>query len=259
MCGMGFWPVVRHVVQNSDIVVLIVDARMPRLSRNEELERAVLRYRKQLVTVFNKIDLIPQKELLHLRELYPEAFFVSGNKNIGLKKLKEGLFIIAKRYTDSEPKIGVVGYPNVGKSSVINALAKRARAKVSNVAGTTKGVQWIRAGGLLVSDTPGVIPIDDSAITLGMWGAKNPEKLKFPEIAAYALIAHLRRTRSLRSLETAYNIRFSASDSETVLQELGKKRGFLKKGGIIDERRTAIQLLREWQKGVIRIHSTTGP
>lgn len=250
---MGFWPVVKHVVQNCDIIVLVVDARMPALSRNEELESMIIRYGKKLLVCFNKIDLISQKELQELRKMYQHAVFVSGNKNMGLRTFKERLFIEAKKFTQSEPKIGVVGYPNVGKSSVINALAKRSRAKVSNVAGTTRGVQWIRAGGLLISDTPGVIPMRDNSLILGAMGAKNPEKLEFPERAAYELIRHLVKKGAKNALEEFYKTELKKNPEEALI-DIGKKRGLLKKGGVVDERRTAIQVLRDWQNGKIKVY-----
>ena len=85
-------------------------------------------------------------------------------------------------------KIGVVGYPNVGKSAIINVLARRARAPVSQKAGTTRGIQWIKVGGLLILDSPGVIPFYDGELDLGVMGAKNPEKIKDIEKIAWEII-----------------------------------------------------------------------
>ena len=81
---MGYWPVVENVLKNSDIVVLVLDARMPELSRNKELERKVINYGKELVYAYTKIDLLSPGVLSELKKQYPEGFFVSGTKNGGL-------------------------------------------------------------------------------------------------------------------------------------------------------------------------------
>lgn len=248
---MSFWPVVKFVINEADIVLLVVDARMPDASRNEVLEKIVEKKNKKLLIVFNKIDLIDEKTLRALKKSHPFSFFVSGSRNIGLRKLKKSLYVLAKKMNLEEPKIGFVGYPNVGKSSVINALAKRARAKVSGVAGTTRGVQWIKVGKLKILDSPGVIPVEDKASKLSLIGAKNPEKLKYPILSAYHLIRKFIEEGKQKSLEEKYKIKIEGDNLQDVLISIGKKRGFLKKGGIVDENRTAIQLLRDWQSGEI--------
>lgn len=244
---MGFWPVVKHVVKNTDIVLEIADARMPYISRNRELEKMIRFHRRKYFLVFNKIDLVSGRELKKLRDNYKHAFFVSGNKNIGLSKLKANLLIEAKKL-GRDIKVGVVGYPNVGKSAVINALGKRAKAKTSRVAGTTKGIQWIKTGNILILDSPGVVPIKDSETKLGILGAKNPEKIKNLQKIVFALINELGK----EVIEKNYKIKIEKSDDETaILEKIGRKRGFLLKKGIVDENRTYLSILRDWQKGKI--------
>ena len=94
---MGFWPIVKIVMKRSDIVLFVLDARMPELSRNKEIEKLVGIYGKELVYVFTKTDLVSTERLKELREQYPNDYFVSGNKNLGMSKLKTGLLIKAKR------------------------------------------------------------------------------------------------------------------------------------------------------------------
>ena len=247
---MGFWGIVRRVVMESDIVILVLDIRMPELSRNKELEDIIARYHKELFFVFNKIDLVSLKYLNFVKEKYRDAFFVSGARNIGISELKSSLLISAKRRGIKDPRIGVVGYPNIGKSAIINALAKRARAKVSARAGTTRGMQWINAGSLLVLDSPGVIPFSDDEIRLGVLGSKNPEKLKNPEKVASAVIRiFLDYDKSI--FENCYDIKIS--DLDLILEDIARKKGFLLKGGIIDERRAALVILKDWQTGKLRL------
>jgi ribosome biogenesis GTPase A len=248
---MGYWPVVKKVVKDSDIILFILDARMPEMSKNPVLEGMVKKENKELMMVFTKSDLVREGELVRLREKFREAFFVSGTKNLGMKKLKEGIMIRAKKKGLESPYVGVVGYPNVGKSAIINALAKRARAKVSSIAGTTKGIQWINAGSLKILDSPGVVPMKDSELKLGMIGAKNVEKMKKPEQVVFGIIKNI-IIKNKNSFERFYNVALEEGDNEyDILVKVGKARGFLVKGGKVDERRTMVQIIRDWQEGKI--------
>jgi ribosome biogenesis GTPase A len=249
--GMSFWPLVKRVVKDSDVILLILDARMPETSRNKKIERMARMHGKELFYVFNKIDLVPQKYLNELRERYRGAFFFSGVKNIGISKLKSGVMISAKRRGIGEPLVGIVGYPNVGKSAVINALCKRAKTKVSRVAGTTRGIQWVNSGSLRILDSPGVVPIDDKETKLGVMGAKNPERLKNIERIAMKIISGL-LGRGKDALERHYKIKADGDEYEVLLL-IGRKRGFLRKGGEVDERRTALTIIRDWQSGKLGV------
>jgi len=248
---MGYWPVVKKVLKDSDVVLEILDARMPELSRNKELERKVKMYKKHLVLVFTKIDLVSGRVLDDLRKEYKNAFFVSGTKNIGISKLRTGLLILRKRMKIEDLKVGVVGYPNMGKSAIINALVRRARAKVSRYAGTTKGIQWIKRGNLMILDSPGVVPFYDNEVKLGLLGSKNPEKIRNPQRVVFAVIKNFMK-RNKEALEKFYGIEVKG-DEYDVLLAIGEKRKFLRKGGVVDERRTEMQILRDWQRGKLRI------
>lgn len=244
----GFWSIVQHVIREADLVVFVLDARMPELSRNARLEELIRGENRQLFSVFTKSDLLSPEVAASLKQQYPEAFFVSGTRNIGLKKLKTQLLIEGKRLGREKPKVGVVGYPNVGKSALINALAHRARARVSPKAGTTRGVQFVRAGSLKILDTPGVIPYEDKEDRLGMIAAKNPEKLKDPEKVALEIIALFLKQGSM-ALSKQYSIETTHSEPYDILLRIGKHRGFLKRGGEVDEMKTALTIVRDWQRG----------
>jgi len=275
---MGYWPVVKRVVKDSDIVLFVLDARMPELSYNMQLEKMLKMYRREFVKVFTKIDLVSNSELDRLRKKYRGDYFVSGVKNIGMSKLKEGLMIMAKRGGVKEPFIGVVGYPNVGKSAIINALAKRAKAKVSGRAGTTKGIQWVNAGSLRILDSPGVVPFEDNEVGLGLLGAKNVEKMKRLDKVTFAIIdrfleSDVSRLEELYSFKTdkgddakvhcegcgTLDIQMSKKkqkrplDAYDVLLKIGLAKGFLIKGGKVDERRAMEKIVRDWQSGVLRL------
>ena len=250
---MGFWPVTKRVIKDAELVLIILDARMPELSINKELERVLEYYQKPYVYVFNKIDLVSEEALKKLKSEYKNAFFVSGTKNIDIGLLKRGLLIELKRMKSKENLIGVVGYPNTGKSAVINALAKSDKAKVSRIAGTTRGMQWINAGALRVIDSPGVVPFEDREIKLAVLGAKNPEKLKDPIKAVFEMIRTFKKTNK-ESFRINYGIEdIEGMDEQEIFWEIGRRKGFLKKGGEVDENRTAMTILRDWQAGKLKV------
>ncbi len=249
----GFWGIVNRVIEEGDIILLIIDARMPEFSRNQGLENMVETMHKKMVLIFNKCDLVSEERLKELRNEYKDAFFVSGAKNLGMKRLKIGLLIMAKRMGIENPKIGIVGYPNVGKSSVINALAKSAKAAVSSTAGTTRGFQYIRAGSLSIIDSPGVIPRERDETKLGMIAARNPEDLKNPEKVACEIIDKIRKINK-KALEEYYGFEIDDStDAYEILMKIGQEKKLLLKGGISDEHRVAIQIIRDWQRGKLKV------
>lgn len=250
---MSFWPVVKYVIKESDVVLFILDARMPELSDNAELDRMLKYHNKRVIRVFNKIDLVSRQHLDELRKKFHDAYFVAGVKNIGISELRTGLQILQKQLKLDEMKVGIVGYPNVGKSAVINALARGARTKVARYAGTTKGIQFVKVKSFMILDSPGVVPFEDNELKLGVLGAKNPEKLKNPYAAAIELVKDFIK-EDKKILEEHYGINIPENaEADYILELIGKKKGYLQKGGIIDEQRTIYALLRDWQAGKLRI------
>ncbi|PXY71236.1 hypothetical protein CXX78_00415 [Candidatus Parvarchaeota archaeon] len=245
---MGYWPIVEKVIAESDFVLVVLDARMPEISENKGVFKMLKKHRKESFRIFTKIDLASEEVINKLRKEHPKAFFVSGIKNLGISNLKRSLLIEAKRKKISYPLIGIVGYPNVGKSAIINALSKRQKAKISRVAGTTKGIQWIKAGSLKIMDSPGIVPIEDNELKLGILGAKNPEKLKNLEKVSIGIIKIFIKNNS-EKLENFYGVKINGKDAYEIFQEIGKSRKFLIKGGEIDENRTSLQIIRDWQSG----------
>lgn len=254
---MQFWYSVQTAIRECDIVVEVLDARLPELSRSKDIEDLTARYKKPLLFVVNKSDLVNRETVERLQqELGMEkCVFVSGIKNLGMRVLKERLFMVGKKYGYEDPRVCFVGYPNVGKSSIINALAKRAKTKVSPHAGTTKGIQWISAGGLRIMDSPGVIPVavnDEARIAL--MSARNPEKLKLPERAAVILLKYVREYH-LKAYTDFYGI-VPEGDENDLFMAIGEKKRFFKKSKELDYKRTAIQILRDWQHGKISLQSS---
>ena len=248
---MGFWPVVNRVLDDCDVLIVVRDARVPDLSRNEELESKINKSRKMVYEVFNKIDLISRSELEELKKKYPDGIFAVSTKKKGTDILKQKL--IEKAAMSAQAlRVGVVGYPNMGKSALINALAGQHKAKVASVAGTTKGSQWVRiADNILMIDTPGVIPFSQKDDQLVLLAAKNPEKIKELERAAYVIIRYLMQKRT-EALKRYVGTKEISREVDDVLEAIGKKKNFLVKGGLIDMHRTSTQIIRDWQQGKIK-------
>jgi len=225
---MGFWPVVLNVIKNSDVVLLLVDARMPEISMNTEIVKKVEERKRRIIVVFNKVDLVSEKELENLKERYVNAYFTCGKKLKTVKGLREHLENLAENWERSSLRIGIVGYPNVGKSSLINILAPHARAKVKGVSGTTRKTQWIRTGKLRIMDSPGVIPFEDKNVRIGMASAKDPHKLKHPEKVAMKIVDYLDGKEAC-VLNKFYGVDKNLEGYDLFLA-IGKKKGFLIRG-----------------------------
>jgi ribosome biogenesis GTPase A len=199
-------------------------------------------------------------------------------KGKGKKRIsKEKKTAIVKRDENwGRVHVGVVGVPNAGKSSVINFITRRPSAKTAAKAGFTKGMQKIRMSeGIMILDTPGVIP--ESRYTTERKGfaedvkigARSYMDVRDPERAVMFLVRAApavdsenlteREKAAVREAERAavaidkfYDIK-SEGDVEVLIEELGRRRGFLGKGGVVDEDRTARIVLRDWQTGKIRV------
>lgn len=250
---MGFWPLAEAVLRNADIIIVVSDVRLPEMSMNKEIERKLDMYNKRTLYVLTKIDLVSSKTLEEKKKEYPNAFFISATKNIGVGKLRRAIQVVAKGMGLEEPSVGVVGYPNIGKSALINALARRAKAAVADVPGTTRGIQWVKAGGIKILDTPGVIPYEDKGSKLALIGSKSPEKIVQKDIAALRII-DMFLGKNKKALEDRFHITANEDDdSYDIMLQIGAKRGLLKKKGVVDETKTCMIIIREWQKGLLKL------
>jgi len=271
-----YWDVIKRIIEESDLVLEILDARLVELSRNEEVERLIEDIGRPMIFVVNKSDLVShdslKKQVKELREKGEVVFISAKSPKItkillyAIKKVfgkygkrefvKIGKYEPKPKYREAKADIvvGVLGYPNVGKSSIINALAHKKKVKVSKKAGTTHGIHWIKATNeIKLIDSPGVIPLArDDEIRYGLIGARDNERLKNPELVAYAIIKLFMKA-SPKFFENFYKIEIKDKSAEEIIEEIGKKRSYLIKGGIVDENRTCSAVIRDWQEGKLRL------
>lgn len=247
-----------------DAVCEIVDARIPESSRNPELDEIV--GSKPRIVLLNKCDLAdPNATVRKIKELSErgiKALPVDCRSGRGLEKFQPAVREILKDKIKANEEKGmggkalrvmVVGIPNTGKSSFINRMAGKYRAKVADKPGVTRGNQWFSIGsGIELLDTPGVLwpKFEDPEVgfKLAFIGSVKDEILDSQEIAVRLLLV-LQKNYPDR-LEERYKItNFEELEPYELLELIGAKRGMLIKGGETDTERAAVMLLDEYRSG----------
>lgn len=247
-----------------DAVVEILDARIPESSRNPEL--AQLTKGKPRIVLLNKCDLADDNATRAWIRDYERqgirAIAVDCRTGKGLNAFRPLVREVLKEKVESNERKGmggkalramVAGIPNTGKSSFINRMAGKNKAKVADRPGVTRSNQWFDIGnGILLLDTPGVLwpKFEDPAVAdrLAFIGSVKDEVMDIESLAV----------RFLRVLKTAYPERlteryaltdFEQSEDYALLELLAKKRGMLIAGGHADTERAAVMLLDEYRGG----------
>ena len=274
-----YWDVIKRIITESDLVLEVLDARLVELSRNEQVEELIKEINKPLIFVINKSDLVSKdrikKQIKKLREK-GKVIFISTKKKGGSKVLLYAIKKIFKKYgkrkipdydkfaeklkyreAKADIVVGILGYPNVGKSSIINALAHKKKVKVSKKSGTTHGIHWVKVTkNIKLLDSPGVIPLKkEDEIRYGLIGAKDTEALKNPELVAHAIIK-LFLKQNKEEFEKIYKTKIKTSDinnPEKIIEELAKAKGLLLKAGKPDKNRMVMIIVRDWQQGRLRL------
>jgi len=251
--------IVADIIKISDVVLEVLDARFIKETRNLEVEKLIKSQGKEIIFVINKSDLVNLKKL---RESLPEEMhprvFISCKTGKGGKILRDRIKIEAKRANTranfNRKHIGIIGYPNTGKSSLINFLLGRKVAKTSIEAGFTRGMQKIKlAENILLIDTPGVIPEKEYASERLLQTGKHSRicarsygQVKDPRAEVYSLLDNYSEI-----IQRYYG--FKDLDFDDFIEQLGRKNHFLLKGNAVDEERTFRMILKDWQLGNIRI------
>jgi len=252
-----------------DVVVEILDARVPLASRNPDID-AIAKDKKR-VLVLNKSDLADDKTTALWEEYFSrKGFFAlavnakdNDKKKGGVSKLTLLLKKVMRDKTEKQKQRGrinapiramIVGIPNVGKSTFINQLAGRAGTIVADRPGVTRGRQWIKVDGEFdLMDTPGVLwhKFDDPfvGVLLACTGAISDNVLD--KITLVTRLLEIFISIDKKILENRYKISVTSQENDMLklLETIGDVRGFKMKGGVIDLERAAITVLDEFRGG----------
>lgn len=249
-----------------DLVVELTDARIPMSSRNPEVDRIV--GKKPRIVLLNKSDsaddAVTQKWLNWYRSKGIVALATDCRSGKGLKAFTAAAKeVLADKLAQWEQKgmggrpirMMIVGIPNVGKSSLINRLAGSKRAKVEDRPGVTRGKQWVSiGGGVELLDMPGVLwpKFDDKEVgeKLAYIGSIKDEILDIEHLAMRFLQTVAENYPKL--LCARYNLtpeEIEGKDGFDLLELVGRKRGMLQSGGVVNTERAAIMLLDEFRGG----------
>lgn len=247
-----------------DAVAEIIDARIPVSSRNPDLAKLV--QNKPRVILLNKCDMANQTATKMWIEYFKKqnlvAIPVDCKSGRGLDKFAPAVNTVMshkiarlkeKGMVNPTIRIMIVGIPNVGKSSFLNKMVKKNRAKVEDRPGVTRGNQWYTiAKNLEMLDTPGVLwpKFDDKTVGehLAFTGAVKDQILDI-ELLAVRLLDFI---KELKPADFITRFKLENEDIENInsyelLKMIGKKRGMLVSGGEIDTERAAIMLLDEFR------------
>ena len=248
------------VLDCSDVVIEVLDARNPMGTRSRHVEdhlRKDARH-KHLIFVLNKCDLVPvwvtRRWVDVLSREYPTlAFHASVNNPFGKGSLINLLRQFSQLHKEKKQiSVGFIGYPNVGKSSVINTLKKKAVCKAAPVPGETKVWQYITLmRRVFLIDCPGVVPpTDEAEVDIVLKGVTRSERLPTPEDYIDEVLSRSRREYIVRT----YGIH-SWDDGVDFLKQLARKTGRLLKKGEPDLRTCARMVLNDWQRGKLPYYS----
>ncbi|CAF3407287.1 unnamed protein product [Rotaria sp. Silwood1] len=269
----------KKVVDASDIIIQVLDARDPLGCRCPQVEQAVLTSgkNKKLILLLNKIDLIPRdnldKWLKYLRNEFPtiafrsstqnqrdrlghvkaslkacdEHLLKSSNKCIGASTLMNLLSnYCRKNDIKTSITVGIVGFPNVGKSSVINSLKRSQACETGSMPGITKQMQTVKLDKLIkLFDSPGIVMSKETnPASLILRNCVRIETIENPVPAIELLLNRCSKDQMM--------LQYNLSDFQDVNEFLSKmalKMGSLKKGGIPDIHKAAQRVLSDWTNG----------
>lgn len=247
-----------------DFVIEIIDSRIPFSSRNPLFDD-LFKNKKRLL-IFNKSDLSnPKLNDEWMEKITDENNFaisynaMKPNVNLVVKKSEELMADEIKRYEDKGLNKGplramIVGIPNSGKSTFINSISGTKSARTGNRPGVTKTNQWIKIHSKLhLLDTPGVLwPKFEEKVGLNLaFTGAIKDEIMDRETLALKLIGKLKKIAPA-ALEERYKLsNIEDKESIEIMDEIGKNRGALMRGGLIDYEKVSGIILDEFRKGTL--------
>ena len=245
-----------------DALIYVIDSRAVFSCNNPLFDKLIAG--KKVLYVFNKCDLVREGDLSRWcasfdeqGKTYVKAVGTSGDCSAIVEGLKRVASDKLARFGERGAKVSVramvVGVPNSGKSTLINAMCKRAGAVTGDRPGVTRGKQWMSVGGVDLLDTPGTLwgKFTDESVAkhLGYIGSIRDEVLDVEELA-YAFLEEVREEYSAE-LKNRYALSSVSENTLTLFEDIAAARGFKVRGGEPDLARTARCILDDFRKGRI--------
>lgn len=249
------WGELYKVIDSSDVIVEVLDARDPQGTRCTHLENYIKKEKpnKKVILLLNKCDLIPSWAAARwTKVLSAQAPTVAFHSSITNPFGKMTLISLLRQFAAlmkerKHVSVGFIGYPNVGKSSVINTLRRKAVCKAAPIPGETKVWQYVAlTSRVYLIDCPGIVPADSGGTTAKVLkGVVRAEKVQDPDFYIQAVLDRCKK----EDIQKRYKLNADWDTADEFLSALGLKLGKLCKGGDPDRVQTAKIVLLDLQRG----------